>query len=139
SRDTAQQAHANQLAAEKRRSRTITWTIVGVIAVVVAIVVVVTLMNSSRSIPDAGPTPTSGTASGGILFEEGAPAEGDAPDEVNATEVGEPNPAAAGETPTEVRRADSADIIIYADANCVHYASSEDENSEALEEQRADR
>lgn len=138
SRDTARQAHANQLAAEKRRSRTITWTIVGVIAVVVAIVVVVTLMNSSRSIPDAGPAPTSGTASGGILFEEGAPAEGDAPDEVNASEVEEPNPEAAGETPTEVPGADSADIIIYADANCVHCASFEEENSEAIDELSAD-
>src|SRR5699024_3771621 len=138
SRDAARQAHANQLAAEKRRSRTITWTIVGVIAAVVAIIVVVTLMNSSRSIPDAGPTPTSGTSSGGIFFEDGVPAEGDAPDEVDATEVEEPNPETAGETPTEVPGADSADIIIYADANCVHCASFEAENSEVINELAAD-
>ena len=138
SRDAARQAHANQLAAEKRRSRTITWTIVGVIAAVVVIIVVVTLMNSSRSIPDAGPTPTSGTSSGGIFFEDGVPAEGDAPDEVDATEVEEPNPETAGETPTEVPGADSADIIIYADANCVHCASFEAENSEVINELAAD-
>lgn len=138
SRDTARQAHANQLAAEKRRSRTITWTIVGVIAAVVAIIVVVTLMNSSRSIPDAGPTPTSGTASGGILFEDGVPAEGDAPEEVDASEVEEPNPETAGEAPTEVPGADTADIIIYADANCVHCASFEQENAEAIDELSTD-
>ncbi len=134
SRDAARQSHAKQLAAEKRRSRTITWTIVGVIAAVVAIVIAVTLMNSSRSIPDAGPTPTSGTVSGGILFEDGVPAEGDAPDEVDATEVEEPNPETAGESPTEVPGADAADIIIYADANCVHCASFEEENAEAIDE-----
>lgn len=138
SRDTVRQAHANQLAAEKRRSRTITWTIVGVVVAVVAIIVVVTLMNSSRSIPDAGPTPTSATASGGLLLEEGAPAEGDAPEEVDATTVEEPNPDTAGQMPTEVPGSDNADIIIYADANCVYCAQFETENAAALNELGAD-
>lgn len=138
SRDKARQSHANQLAAEKRRSRTITWTIVGVIVAVVAIVVIVTMMNSSRSIPDAGPTPTSGTVSGGLYFEDGVPAEGDAPDEVDATEVEEPNPESAGQMPSEVPGSDAADIIIYADANCVHCASFEEQNSDAIEELAAD-
>lgn len=138
SRDAARQAHANQLAAEKRRSRTITWTIVGVIAAVVAIVVVVTLMNSSRSIPDAGPAPTSGTEQGGIFFEDGVPTEVDGPSEVDATTVEEPNPETAGQAPTEVPGADASDIIIYADANCVYCAQFEAENSEALDELMAD-
>lgn len=138
SRDAARKAHANQLAAEKRRSRTITWTIVGVVAAVVAIIIVVTMMNSSRSIPDAGPTPTSGTVSGGIIFEDGVPGEGDAPDEVNATEVEEPNPDTAGQMPTEVPGADTADIIIYADANCVHCATFEEQNAEAIDELASD-
>lgn len=134
SRDTVRQAHANQMAAEKRRSRTITWTIVGVIAAIIAIIVIVTLMNSSRSIPDAGPAPTSGTASGGLLFEDGLPAEGDSPDEVDATTVEEPNPDTAGQMPTDVPGADDADIIIYADANCVYCAQFEAENADALNE-----
>lgn len=137
-RDEARQAHSKQLAAEKRRSRTITWTIVGVVVAVVAIVVVVTLMNTSRSIPDAGPTPTSATASGGILFEEGVPGEGDAPDEVDATTVEEPDQEASGETPTEVPGSDNADIIIYADANCVHCASFEEQNSDTIDELASD-
>src|SRR5690625_6749859 len=83
SRDAARQAHTTQLAAEKRRSRTITWTIVGVVVAVIAIIVIVTLMNSSRSIPDAGPTPTAATEAGGLLFEDGVPTEGTAPDEVD--------------------------------------------------------
>lgn len=134
SRDAARQAHSNRLAAEKRRSRTITWTIVGVVAAVVAIIIVVTLMNSSRSIPEAGPTPTSATAAGGIVFEDGVAAQGDAPDEVDATTVEEPDPETAGQTPTEVPGADTSDIIIYADANCVHCASFEEQNSEAINE-----
>ena len=138
SRDTVRQAQANQLAAEKRRSRIITWTIVGVIAAVVAIIVVVTLMNSSRSIPDAGPAPTAGTATGGLLLEDGAPAEGNAPDEVDATQVDEPNPDTAGQMPTDVPGSDEADIIIYADANCVYCAQFESENAEALDELAAD-
>lgn len=134
SRDAARQAHANQLAAEKRRSRTITWTIVGVVAAVVAIIIVVTLMNTSRSIPDAGPTPTSATEAGGIFLEDGVPAEGDAPDEVDATTVDEPDAESAEQTPSEVPGADESDIIIYADANCVHCASFEEQNAEAIDE-----
>lgn len=132
SRDTAREAHAKQLAAEKRRSRTITWTIVGVIAAVVAIVVVVSMMSSSRSIPDAGPAPTAGTVSGGLLFANGQPADGDAPAEVDATTVEEPNPDTAGQQPTEVPGTDTADIIIYADANCVYCAQFETENFESI-------
>src|SRR5690625_573614 len=132
SRDNARQAHAKQLAAEKRRSRTITWTIVGVIVAVIAIVVIVSLMNSSRSIPDAGPTPTSATEAGGLLLEEGEPDEGDAPDEVDATTVEEPDPDTAGQMPTEVPRTDHDEIIIYADANCVYCAQFEAENADAL-------
>lgn len=138
SRDAARQAHATRLAAEKRRSRTITWTIVGVVAAVVAIIIVVTLMNSSRSIPDAGPTPTSATTSGGIVFEDGTAAQGDAPDEVDATTVEEPDPETAGQTPTEVPGADTSDIIVYADANCVHCASFEEQNSDDISELVAD-
>mgnify|MGYP002737720382 CR=1 FL=1 len=134
SRDTVRQAHANQLAAEKRRSRIITWTIVGVNAAVVAIIVAVTLMNSSRSIPDAGPSPSSATASGGLLLEDGVPGQGDSPAEVDATTVEEPDPDTAGQMPTEVPGTDQADIIIYADANCVYCAQFETENAEALNE-----
>src|SRR5690625_2693242 len=138
SRDTVRQAHANQLAAEKRRSRIITWTIVGVIAAVAAIIIVVTMMNASRSIPDAGPSPTSGTASGGLLLEDGSPAEGDSPAEVDATTVAEPDPDTAGQMPTEVPGTDQADIIIYADANCVYCAQFETQNAAALNELGAD-
>lgn len=138
SRDTVRRAHANQLAAEKRRSRTITWTIVGVIVAVVAIIVVVTLMNSSRNIPDAGPTPTAATETGGLLLEEGVPAQGDAPDEVDATTVDEPNPDTAGQMPTDVPGSDTSDIIIYADANCVYCAQFEIENADALNELASD-
>jgi len=138
SRDTVRQAHANQLAAEKRRSRIITWTIVGVIAAVAAIIIVVTMMNASRSIPDAGPSPTSGTASGGLLLEDGSPAEGDSPAEVDATTVAEPDPDTAGQMPTEVPGTVQADIIIYADANCVYCAQFETQNAAALNELVAD-
>lgn len=138
SRDNARQAHATQLAVEKRRSRVITWSIVGVIAAVVAIIVTVTLMSSSRSIPDAGPAPTSGTASGGILLSDSLPVEGDAPAEVDVTTVPEPNPETAGQMPTEVPGSDNADIIIYADANCVHCAHFETDNAPALNELGAD-
>src|SRR5690625_1433 len=134
SRDAARQAHTTQLAAEKRRSRTITWTIVGVVVAVIAIIVIVTLMNSSRSIPDAGPTPTAATEAGGLLFEDGVPTEGTAPDEVDATTVEEPDPDTAGQMPTDVPGSDEADIIIYADANCVYCAQFESENAEALGE-----
>lgn len=138
SRDAARQSHANQLAAEKRRSRTITWTIVGVVVAIVAIIVVVMLMNSSRSIPDAGPAPSSATAAGGIFFEDGVPAETDGPSEVDPTTVEEPNPDTAGQAPTEVPGSDISDIIIYADANCVYCAQFEAENAEGLSELAAD-
>ncbi|HIW47073.1 MAG TPA: DsbA family protein [Candidatus Yaniella excrementigallinarum] len=134
SRDAARQAHANQLAAEKRRSRIITWTIVGVVAAVIAIIVTVVLMNSSRSIPDDGPAPSSATSEGGIMYDKGVPVEADGPAEVDATTVDEPNPDTAGEVPDEVPDADASDIIIYADPNCVYCAQFEAENSEALDE-----
>ena len=139
SRESARQAHAQQLAAEKRRSRTITWTIVGVAIAVIAIIVVVVMMNSSRSIPDAGPAPTAATESGGILLVDGVPGDGNGPDEVDASEVEEPDPDTAGQMPTEVPGADNSDIIIYADANCVYCAQFEMENAEALDDPGADR
>src|SRR5699024_1602537 len=133
-RDAARQAHANQLAAEKRRSRIITWTIVGVVAAVIAIIVTVVLMNSSRSIPDDGPAPSSATSEGGIMYDKGVPVEADGPAEVDATTVDEPNADTAGEVPYGVPDADASDIIIYADPNCVYCPQFEAENSEALDE-----
>src|SRR5699024_12430718 len=73
------------------------------------------LMNSSRSIPDDGPAPSSATSEGGIMYDKGVPVEADGPAEVDATTVDEPNPDTAGEVPDEVPDADASDIIIYAD------------------------
>src|SRR5699024_2095293 len=113
SRDAARQAHANQLAAEKRRSRIITWTIAGVVEAIIAIIVTVVLMNSSRSIPDDGPAPSSATSEGGIMYDKGVPVEADGPAEVDATTVDEPNPYTACEVQDEVPDTDALFIINY--------------------------
>src|SRR5699024_1871642 len=103
-----------------------------------AIAVACVLMNSSRSIPDAGPAPTSATAAGGILLEDGVPAAGDDVGEVDATTVEEPNPDTAGQMPTEVPGSDTSDVIIYADPNCVYCAQFELEKADARGERAAD-
>src|SRR5699024_4388383 len=134
SRDAARQAHANQLAAEKRRSRIITWTIVGVVAAVIAIIVTVVLMNSSRSIPDDGTAPSSATSEGGIMYDKGVPVGADRTADVEGTKVDEANLDTAGEVLDEVSDADAFYIIIYAYLYCVYCAQFEAENSEALDE-----
>src|SRR5699024_467170 len=114
SRDAARQAHANQLAAEKRRSRIITWTIVGVVAAVIAIIVTVVLMSCSRSTPEDGAAPLSATSEGGIMYDKGVPVEADGRAEVDATTVAEPITDTAGDVPDEVPDAAASDIIMYA-------------------------
>src|SRR5699024_12393723 len=69
-----------------------------------------------------------------IMYDNGIPVEADGLAEVDARTVDEPYPDTAGEVPDAVPDADAADIIIYADANCVYCAQFEAENSEARDE-----
>lgn len=139
-REKARQMQEQQRRQEKRRSMMIRWgVVIGVVAVIALVVGIIT-MNSSRSIPDAGPAPSVGNVNGGVTavsLTELAP--GDVPEgQVDAAAVAEPSGAA--EQITTVPGAEQkpagepAQIIIYADANCVHCASFEQENSAQLTE-----
>lgn len=123
---------------ERRRSLMVRWGVVIGVVVVVAVVVGVIFMNSARSIPDAGPAPSAGNDQGGITLTsttELAPGD-EGLGEVDATTVEVPE--ATDEAPSTVPggedrpEGEPAQIIVYADANCVHCASFEAENAEQL-------
>jgi protein-disulfide isomerase len=139
-REKARQMQEDQRRQEKRRSLLVRWGVVVGVVVVVAIVVGVIFMNSSRSIPDAGPAPSAGNDQGGIaLTSTTALAPGDeALETVDASTV--EIPESTGEQPETVPGAaarpagEPAQIIIYADANCVHCADFEAQNAQQLNE-----
>lgn len=137
-REKARQMQEEQRRQEKRRSLMVRWGVVIGVVVVVAVVIGVIFMNSSRSIPDAGPAPSAGNDQGGITLTsttELAPGD-EGLEEVDATTV--EIPEATGEQPETVPGAEArpagepAQIIVYADANCVHCANFETENAEQL-------
>lgn len=138
-REKARQMQEEQRRQERRRSLMVRWGVVIGVVVVVAVVVGVIFMNSSRSIPDTGPAPAAGNEHGGVVMTsttELAPSEFGG-QEVDAAAVQVPETATPMETVPglEERGAgDPAQIIIYADANCVHCASFEAENGEQLNE-----
>jgi protein-disulfide isomerase len=138
-REKARQMQEEQRRQEKRRSLMVRWGVVIGVVVVVAVVVGVIFMNSSRSIPDAGPAPTVANEYGGVVLTsttELAPSEfGGEQVDASAVEVPEtPSPMETVPGLEERGAGDPAQIIIYADANCVHCASFEAENAQKLNE-----
>ena len=139
-REKARQMQEQQRRQEKRRSLMIRWgVVIGVIAVI-ALVVGIIAVNSSRSIPDAGPAPSAGNVQGGITAVSGTElAPGDVPEgQVDAASVPAPEQA-AGEITTvpgaeERPEGEPAQIIVYADANCVHCAGFEQSNGAKMQE-----
>lgn len=137
-REKARQMQEQQRKQEKRRSLMIRWGVVIGAVVVIALVVGIIAMNSSRAIPDQGPAPEAGNVNGGVVALAGGElAAGDVPEgRVDASTVGQrdPNEGPATSVPgAEERGADEpAQIVIYADANCVHCASFEETNGQAL-------
>lgn len=139
-REKARQMQEQQRRQEKRRSMMIRWgVVIGVVAVIAVVVALITV-NSSRSIPDAGPAPSVGNVHGGVTAVSATElAPGDVPNgQVDAAAVAEPSGAA--EQITTVPGAEQkpagepAQIIIYADANCVHCAGFEETNGAKLQE-----
>ena len=138
-REKARQMQEEQRRQERRRSLMVRWGVVIGVVVVVAVVVGVIFMNSSRSIPDTGPAPAAGNEHGGVVMTsttELAPSEfGGQEVDAAAVEVPEtPTPMETVPGLEERGAGDPAQIIIYADANCVHCASFEAENGEQLNE-----
>ncbi|QCU78788.1 hypothetical protein E7744_12040 [Citricoccus sp. SGAir0253] len=139
-REKARQMQEEQRRQEKRRSLMVRWGVVLGVVVVVAVVVGVIFMNSSRSIPDAGPAPSVGNEHGGVVMtsttELASSDFGGQQVDASTVEV----PESTGEQPTSVPGAeergagDPAQVIIYADANCVHCAQFEAENGEQINE-----
>ncbi|MFC7402096.1 DsbA family protein [Citricoccus sp. GCM10030269] len=137
-REKARQMQEDQRRQEKRRSLMVRWGVVIGVVVVVAVVVGVIFMNSSRSIPDAGPAPSPGNAQGGITLTsttELAPGdEGLGEVDASKVEVSE----SSGQPPETIPGAEArpegepAQIIIYADANCVHCHEFEAQNADQL-------
>lgn len=124
---------------ERRRSLMVRWGVVIGVVAVVAVVVGVIFANTSRSIPGSGPAPTAANEQGGITLTSATElAEGNAPETVDAEAVGDPQPS--GETPEMVPGAEPApegepaNVVIYADANCVYCAEFEQANSGQLTE-----
>ncbi|WOO97525.1 DsbA family protein [Micrococcus terreus] len=139
-REKARQMQEQQRRQEKRRSQMIRWgVVIGVVAAIALVVGIIT-MNSSRAIPDAGPAPTAGNVHGGVTAVSSTElAPGDVPGgQVDAAAVGEPSGTA--ETVTTVPGAEQkpagepAQIIVYADANCVHCAGFEETHGAKLQE-----
>lgn len=138
-REKARQMQEDQRRQERRRSLMIRWGVVIGAVVVVAVVVGIIFMNSSRSIPDAGPAPSAANEHGGVVMTsttELVPSEFGG-QQVDASTVEMPEAPTPMETVPglEERGADDpAQVIIYADANCVHCASFESENGQQLNE-----
>lgn len=138
-RDKARQMAEQQRKREKRKQMITIWSIVGAVVVIVAVVVGVIWMNSSRSIPATGSAPSVATEYGGIEMTSTTElAEGDNVGDVDAESVDEST--AGQEQPTEIPGASASDsdepaeIVIYADPNCVHCADFEQANSGQLNE-----
>ncbi|WMY79470.1 thioredoxin domain-containing protein [Citricoccus sp. I39-566] len=139
-REKARQMQEEQRRQERRRSLMVRWGVVTAVVVVIAVVVGIIFMNSSRSIPDAGPAPSAANDQGGITLTsttELAPGD-EAFTEVDNTDASQPE--LTGEAPTSVPGGEArpagepAQIIVYADANCVHCASFEQENAGLMAE-----
>ncbi|MEV4902580.1 thioredoxin domain-containing protein [Citricoccus sp. NPDC055426] len=139
-REKARQMQEEQRRQEKRRSLMVRWGVVAAVVVVIAVVVGVIFMNSSRSIPDAGPAPSAANDQGGITLTsttELAPGD-EAFTEVDNADTAQPE--MTGEPPTSVPGGEArpagepAQIIVYADANCVHCATFEEQNAGQLAE-----
>lgn len=138
-RTRARQMHEKQLKKEKRNAQITTWSIVGVVVLVIAVIAGLLIWNQNRSIPDSGEAPTIANEHGGItLVSTTEFAEGESLGEVAANEVGESN--ITGEPPEEVPGGEERDqdepaqVIIYADPDCVHCADFEMANSEFINE-----
>ncbi|MGM7669589.1 DsbA family protein [Microbacterium sp. A93] len=139
-REKARQMQEEQRRQEKRRSLMVRWGVVAAVVVVIAVVVGVIFMNSSRAIPDAGPAPSAANDQGGItLTSSTALAPGDeAFTEVDNADTSQPE--MTGEVPPSVPGGEArpagepAQIIVYADANCVHCADFEQQNAGQLAE-----
>lgn len=139
-REKARQMQEEQRRQEKRRSLMVRWGVVGAVVVVIAVVVGVIFMNSSRAIPEAGPVPSAANEYGGIALtstSELAPGD-EGFTEVDNAEAAQPENT--GEAATSVPGGEArpagepAQIIVYADANCVHCADFEQQNSGQMAE-----
>lgn len=136
-REAARQQHAEQLRKEKLRARITTWTIVGIIIVMIAVAVWLFMRNTSTDIPEQGPAPAAANEYGGITMVSPTElADGNAPEEVNSEDVGkaqiseeQPQEIPGGEGDAKVNE---NHIVIYADPNCVHCASFDQENAQLL-------
>ncbi len=139
-REKARQMQEEQRRQEKRRSLMIRWGVVAAVVVVIAVVVGVIFMNSSRSIPTAGPAPAAANSQGGITLTSSTEL---APGDDAFTEVdneGKEQAELTGEQPATIPGGEAAaagepvQIIVYADANCVHCATFEQQNGPLLTE-----
>ncbi len=139
-REKARQMQEAQRRQEKRRSLMIRWGVVVAVIAVIALVVGIIAMNSSRSIPDAGPAPRAGNLNGGIVAVSPTElAPGDVPNgQVDTASVEQPQQGAAEITTVpgaeQKPAGEPAQIIIYADPNCVHCAGFEETNGAKLQE-----
>ena len=139
-REKARQMQEEQRRQERRRSLMIRWGVVVGVVVVVAVVVGIIFMNSSRSIPPTGPAPAAANSQGGITLTSTTEL---APGDESFTEVDTEGMSPAeltGEQPGSVPGGEArpdgepVQIIVYADANCVHCASFEQENGAQMNE-----
>lgn len=139
-REKARQMQEEQRRQEKRRSLMVRWGVVAAVVVVIAVVVGIIFMNSSRAIPDAGPAPSAANDQGGITLTSTTEL---APGDEAFTEVnneGASQPEQTGENPSSVPGGEArpagepVQIIVYADANCVHCADFEQQNAGQMAE-----
>lgn len=140
-RERARQMQEEQRRREKRQSRMIRWGVVVGAIVVVAVVAGIIFMNTSRSIPDEGPAPSAGNVNGGVTLvsaTELAPGDFEEGETVSAAEV--PQAEVGQEPPETVPGAEArpegepAQVIYYADPNCVHCANFEQQYGGQLQE-----
>lgn len=134
-REQARRMQEEQRRREKRNAAFTRWGIVGAVVLVIALVAGIIFMNSARSIPDSGPAPAVANENGGVELTSAT--------EISEQNIGEVDAAAVPEVEitepaTTVPGAEArpegepAQVIVYADANCVHCAEFEKTNGAQL-------
>lgn len=141
SRARARQMQEQQRRKERRNRSIAIWGTVGAIVLVVALVIAFVLNRGSQDIPDQGPAPAAANQYGGIVRTSetalAEPSEG-AGGEVDAAAVQVPEESSGQQPETapgtgEPGAGEPVQIVLYADFNCTHCASFEQENSDYLE------
>ena len=142
-RERARQVADQHARQDKRSRRLLQVGILALVLVILAVIGVVVAQNRAQQIPEAGPVPASANQWGGtVLTADGIVKDSSEVPERDLSEVPEP-PETPDETavppgivdPGEAAESDEpVQVVVFQDFECVHCATFEEENADALEE-----